>query len=412
MNSLFSIIGVILVGLICAFVFYSAFFVNPRVNTDGESKPTSILEKFTRKEKPEKKSFNIPFFNNRQNLLVLGVDSNGTNTDKFKGTRSDTILLMNIDPSTHSINAISIPRDSKVYLADGNGVQKINHAHALGGVELTKKTIEETLGVKIDRYIVINTAAVRELVDIIGGVRVYVEKPLHYDDYSGKLHIHLEKGYHKLNGEEAEGFLRFRHDGLGDIGRTARQQWFLKSLLDSIKNPMIIPQIPEALRVAMSHVKTDMTLYELSHFAALLRDINMDSVEVATLPGGPSTKGVISYWILDPEKTQEVIDRMIYRVKQEAPEIMTVGIMYTLNRENDAVLIKEKLEAYGHSVNCIGKGRVPHSQIIAHKQNISTDTILKLKRKIPEIKGMQFVYEPNRLYCAQSDFTIILSDEI
>ena len=247
----------------------------------------------------------MPLFNHRQNILILGVDSNGDNTDPFLSTRSDTILVANIDPSNHSINVISIPRDSKVYLADGKGVQKINHAHALGGIELTKKTIEETLGIKIDRYIVINAKGVRELVDVIGGIPVYIEKPLNYDDYAGKLHIHLQKGEHLLNGQQVEGFLRFRHDGLGDIGRTSRQQWFLKSLIETLKTPDIIPQIPEALKIAMTYIKTDMTLYELSHLAVFARDINLDTVEVATLPGGPSTKGVISYWILDPEKVQE-----------------------------------------------------------------------------------------------------------
>ena len=405
-QNLLSFIGVGIVGFVCAFIFYNVFVGHPTVNTAG-IKNLSFKDRFIKKEK---KGFNIPFFSKRQNLLVLGVDSNGSDTDKFRGTRSDTILLMNIDPASHSINAISIPRDSKVYLADAHGVQKINHAHAIGGVELTKKTVEDTLGVKVDRYIVINTDGVRKLVDTIGGIPVYVEKPLNYDDYSGKLHIHLDKGVHVLNGIEAEGFLRFRHDGLGDIGRTSRQQWFLKSLLDTIQKPSVIPQIPEALKIAMTYIKTDMTLYELSHFAALMRDIDMDSVEVATLPGKPSTKGVISYWILDPEKTQEVIDRLIYRVKPESAEKLSVGIMYTGKKEDAAMEVKERLEEFGYDVNCLGKGRLPHPQIIAHKQTVSSDIVSKLKRKIPEIRNMQFVYDPNKQYCQQSDFTIILSE--
>lgn len=405
-HNILSFIGVAIIGFVCAFVFYNVFVGHPIINSKG-IKNIPFGERFIKKEK---KGFNIPFFNKRQNILVLGVDSNGNDTDRFIGTRSDTILLMNIDPAAHSINAISIPRDSKVYLAEGKGVQKINHAHALGGIELTKKTVEDTLGVKIDRYIVISTEGVRKLVDTIGGIPVYVEKPLNYDDYAGKLHIHLDKGVHVLNGIDAEGFLRFRHDGLGDIGRTSRQQWFLKSLLDTMQKPSIIPQIPEALKLAMTYIKTDMTLYELSHFAALMRDINMDSVEVATLPGQPSSKGYISYWILNPEKTQEVIDRLIYRVKPESSEKLSVGIMYTSKTENDALEVKDRLEEFGFDVNCVGKARLPHSQIIAHKQAVSSEVISKLKRKIPEIKSMQFVYSPTRQYCTQSDFTIILSE--
>ncbi len=397
---------IIIVAIFSAIIFYNIFINHPQVNTNGIKK-ISLSDKLNKKEK---KGFNIPLFSKRQNLLVLGVDSNGKDTDKFKNTRSDTILLINIDPSSHSINAISIPRDSKVYLADDKGVQKINHAHAIGGVDLTKRTIEDTLGIKVDRYIVINSGAIKELVDIIGGVPVYVEKTLNYDDYSGKLHIHLTKGKHVLNGEQAEGFLRFRHDGLGDIGRTSRQQWFLKSLLDTLRSPSIIPKIPEALKVAMTHIQTDMTLYELSHLVALVRDINSDSIEVATLPGGPSTKGYISYWILDPEKTQEVIDRMIYRVKADSLEDFSVGILYNTEKENQAMAIKTKLEDLGFNVNCLGHGNLPHSQIIVHQNAITTELISKLKRKIPELKNMQFVFSPIKQYCTQSDFTIILSE--
>jgi len=406
-ESFIKIIGTIIIGIICAVMFFNTILMHPRVNTMGLS-ANNIFDKLVKKDK---RSFNIPFFNKKQNILVLGVDSNGQNTDKFKGTRSDTILLMNIDPSSHSINAISIPRDSKVYLANGkNDAQKINHAHALGGIDLTKKTIEKTLGVKIDRYIVINTEGVRKLVDTIGGVPVYVEKPLNYDDYSGKLHIHLSKGDHVLNGVEAEGFLRFRHDGLGDIGRTSRQQWFLKSLLDTLQSPAIIPKIPEALKLSMEYIKTDMTLYEMSHLAALARKIDSNAVEVSTLPGRPSERGTISYWILDPEKTQEVIDRLIYRVKEEAPEQLTVGIMYNSASETNATNIKAKLEEMGYNINCFGKAKLPHSQILAHDKAVTTEVISKIKNKLPEIKDFQFVYDANKMYCSHSDFTIILSE--
>ena len=404
--SFFTFLGIAFLGFCCAFLFYSTFINVARVNLDekGVAKVDNIVIK------KEKKRFNLPLFNNRQNLLILGVDSNGDNTDPFLSTRSDTILVANLDPATHSVNVISIPRDSKVYLANGRGVQKINHAHALGGIDLTKKTIEETLGIKIDRYIIVNAEGIRKLVDTIGGIPVYVEKPLNYDDYAGKLHIHLDKGYQRLNGTQVEGFLRFRHDGLGDIGRTSRQQWFLKSLVETLQSPSVIPQIPEALRLAMTYVKTDMSLYELSHFAVFVRDVNMDAVEVATLPGGPSTKGPISYWILDPEKVQEMIDRMIYRVKPEKIENLSVGIMYNSKKEETALLVKDKFEQMGIEVICTGQGRLPHSQIIAHKKGVTVEDIAKLKRKVPELQNMQFVFDPMRQYCLQSDFTVIFSE--
>ena len=104
-ESVIKALGVIIIGIICAVLFFNAVLLHPRVNTAG-LKSGSMFDFLIRKDK---KPFSLPFFNKRQNILVLGVDSNGPKTDKFKGTRSDTILLVNIDPSAHSINAISIP---------------------------------------------------------------------------------------------------------------------------------------------------------------------------------------------------------------------------------------------------------------------------------------------------------------
>lgn len=357
-------------------------------------------------------SFGLPFMPRRQNILLLGVDSNGSNTDPWTGTRSDTIVVLNIDPKTHSVNAVSVPRDSKVYLAGDHGVQKINAAHALGGVRLTKQTVEDTLGVKIDRYIVVSDEAVKRLVDALGGVPIYVEKNMSYDDYSGKLHVHLRKGFNVLDGKNAVGYLRFRHDGLGDIGRTQRQQWFMRGLLEKIQTPQAIAKIPEMLNIANTYVKTDLSLYEMSQYAAMAKSFDISKIEVATLPGSPNKKGSVSYWILDPDKTQEVVNRLIYRDKPEiSNENVVAGIMYAPEKEQDAMKLKSQLEELGFKVNCVGRGHLPHSQFVANSSTISSEFFNWLKIKIPEIKDNQFVYDANKFYCVNSDFVVIMSGQ-
>ncbi len=382
------------------------------ISTVGaDNKYSKMLVNFIKDLNPKtQKGFNMPILQHKQNILIVGVDSNGKNADKFKGTRSDTMILVNIDPSRHSINAISIPRDSKVYLAGDYGVQKINAAHALGGIDLTIKTVEDTLGIKIDKYVLINNEGVKKLVDALGGVPVYIEKDMYYNDYSGDLHINLSKGLHVLNGNQVEGYLRFRKDGLGDIGRTSRQQWFVKSVLEKLQSPSVIPKIPEVLNIASTYVKTNLSLYEMSHLAAALRNIDMSDVEFATLPGAPSKKGYISYWILDPEKTQEVIDRMVYRDKPSVSDKKLIaGIMYAYDKEEEAMRIKDELQNSGYEVNCVGRAHLPHSQIIGHNAAVTSDFVGWLKKEIPEIKSSQFVYDPVRMYCVHSDFTIIVS---
>lgn len=368
----------------------------------------SLMNKIIIKDDP---GFEMPSFSKRQTILLLGVDSNGKGTDSIKGTRSDTIILANIDPHTKSVNLVSIPRDSKVYLANNKGIDKINAAHALGGISLTKQTIEETFGVKINRYIIVHGPAVREIVDALGGVPVYVEKRMYYNDNAGDLHINLDKGLQVLNGVQAEGYLRFRHDGLGDIGRTSRQQWFLKGLIEKLHQPQTITKLPELVKVVSKNVTTDMSIYELSRLASTFKGISMDDVEVATLPGGPSQKGYISYWILDPDKTQEVIDRMIHRETYMGNGYnMSAGIMYAADKEKEALEVKAALTKLGFKVNCMGRASQNHSQFIAHSSAINSKFVNSLKKEIPQLHSVQFVFEPKKNYCQNADFTIILSN--
>lgn len=370
---------------------------------------TEFVESKSHRRRAE---FSLPFLPRRQNILLLGVDSNGSETDPWKGTRSDTIVVLNIDPKTRSVNAISVPRDSKVYLPAEFGVQKINAAHALGGVRLVKQTVEEALGIKIDRYIIVSDDAVRKLVDALDGVPIYVEKRMNYDDYSGDLHIHLQKGLNVLDGRNAVGYLRFRHDGMGDIGRTQRQQWFLRGLLEKIQSPQSIPRIPAMLNIATTYVKTDLSLYEMSQYAALAKSFDISKIEVATLPGGPNKKGSTSYWILDPDKTQEVVNRLVYRDRPDVTdEKFSAGIMYSPEKEQEAMKLKAQLQELGFEVNCVGRGHLPHSQFVANSSTISIDFFNWLKKKVPEIKHSQFVYDPNKFYCVNSDFVVIMSGQ-
>ena len=353
------------------------------------------------KLKKENVNFNLDLFHNKQNILILGVDANQEGGDPFRGTRSDTMLLIHIEPKDKAISAIY-------------GIQKINSAHAFGGVELAKKTVEQTLGVKIDRYIAVNNEAVIKMVDALDGIPIYVEKDMRYRDNSGHLHVRLSKGYQILNGKQAEGYLRYRKDGLGDIGRTSRQQWFLRSLLEKMQSPSVITKVPEVLKIAERYIKTDMSLYEMSNLAAMAKNFDMSKIEVATLPGAPSKKGYISYWILDPEKTQEVINRMIYNKKQCQPdslqEKLSCGILYSRTNESKAKLIKEKLELLGYDVNANPSFDLPHSQIIGHNKSISHNFLDYLKQKVPELHQIQIVYAPIKMYNPKNDFTIILSD--
>lgn len=406
------LIGVLIVffGLIAAFIVFAgdeSIFVE---NFGEDAIITKVFKKLVQSNRnKEHADFTLPFGLRRQNILFLGVDASENPNDLWTGTRTDTIILVNIDPKNKSINAISIPRDSKVYLPRNNGVNKINAAHAIGGVDMTKRTIEETLGVHIDKYIMVHDDAVKNIVDAMGGVDVFVEKPMHYNDYSGKLHINFSKGEHHLTGQEAVEYLRFRHDALGDIGRTQRQQWLLRSILTKLKEPSSITKIPDIISVAKKYVKTDMSFYEMSQYAAMAKHVDMDKIEIATLPGAPNQKGYISYWILDPEKTQEVVNRLIYRdkIRIDETQVFSAGVMASDN--NTLNVMETSLKNAGINVKCTGIMSKTHSQFIAHSNAVSMDYYHLLSKKVEGIGNLQFVYDPVNYYCGETDFTVILS---
>ncbi len=374
----------------------------------------SQISRLFSNEPKQHANFPKPFGLKRQNILLLGVDDNPEVKDMWSGTRTDTIILANIDPKAKSINAISIPRDSKVYLAGNKGINKINSAHAIGGIEMTKSTIEKTLGVKIHKYVLVHEDIVKELVDILGGVEIYIEKPMHYRDRTANLNINFDKGLQKLSGQKAVEYLRFRHDALGDIGRAQRQQWFIRGLVKTLQNPNTLAKVPDLISTAKKYIKTDISTGEMAHLIDFLRNLDLSKTEIATLPGQPNQSGYISYWILDPEKTQEVVDRLIYRdkIKHHAGDKPIVAnVMYAKNQKSKASALIEELKAQNIDVKCIDVVNRSHSQFIAHSNRITNDYFNLLNEKVQNIDKVQFVYDPINLYCAATDFTIIMAEE-
>lgn len=184
----------------------------------------------------------------KNNILVLieGLDYDYTAKDEEYSSqaRSDVIWAVNLDFITHRIYQLSIPRDM-VATYPGGRQQKINQAQSDGGVRLAQSVIAQFLGIPgFDRYMVFRPDSTQDFVDSLGGIDVKVMNsdclmhphncvngPLDYDDSWGHLHIHLKPGMQHLNGVQAVGYMRFRHDWCGDPCRIKRQQIVLHALL-------------------------------------------------------------------------------------------------------------------------------------------------------------------------------------
>ena len=346
-----------------------------------------------------------------RNILFLGVDSNGRIAHPFFGTRSDTIILINIAKNGDSVNMISIPRDSKVYISGKKRADKINSAHAYGGPALTVKTIEETFGIDINNYIVVNYQGVRDFIDAIGGVPVDVEKRMYYRDRTAGLLIDIEPGFQVLGAKKAEGYLRFRHDARGDIGRIKRQQWFLQALLNKLKSGGIIFKAPELLEIMGKNVKTDLNLFDMSKFLNIARKLKPENIQIATLPGHPSKYGVVSYWILDADKTQKIIKRLIYRDNpSENEEELTISLFYHPELAGDIDDITDKIHDLGFKVKFRAKEKNHYSQIISHTKKAAFSRTGKLTEEIPGLSNCQYIVKPDTAQSSYTDFTIILAD--
>jgi len=232
-----------------------------------------------------------------------------------------------------------------------------------------------------------------------------------YDDYTAKLHINLKQGKHTLSGREVEGYLRFRHDSFGDIGRIRRQQWFFNAMLERLKDPTVIVKLPELLKIIPEYVQTDISGYDLARFVGMAKNIDTSTIQIATVPGSPSTKGIISYWIVDPEKTQELIDNMVYRNKQDIElKDLSIGILYANSKENSANTLKEELEAKGAQVKLQASNSINKDYVAVHNLSIAGEAISELKKIIPEIKDKHTIYDPIGINRTGKDLTIVISD--
>jgi len=237
---------------------------------------------------------------NKINILLLGVDQRS-----YDKGRSDTLILLTLNPLNKSMHFLSIPRDSRVNIPD-YGIDKINAAYAYGGAQLTKQAVERLLNIKVDYYLQLNYQALVQIVDILGGIDIDVEKPMYYADSQDGLLIDLQSGKQHLNGKQVMGYVRFRHDGLGDIGRISRQQNFLNAALNQALQYNNLPKIPFILQKIGNNISTDMPLATLLALGKMCYQNKDKTIEMATLPGEGIYIDGISYWVLDEEKTAQL----------------------------------------------------------------------------------------------------------
>lgn len=297
-SKILSIIIILITVMFCGGIYVYNYLL--RFNGLSQAGEGEINTKAVRKNEPV-------------NLLLMGVDigdpkSKNANDPK----RTDTLMLVNYNPNTEEINMVSIPRDTLIKINGKN--QKINAAHAIGGINYAIESVEKLLDIDVNYYGKVDYEGFRKIIDAIGGVDMKINNRMDYDDPTQNLSIHFKKGeVVHLDGKKAEEFFRWRknNDGTGlangDLGRIENQHEFMKNVIDKIKNPVdaakVLPIIPE-------YVKTNMNPEEILKYTYIMAKAQSDKISITTLKGDTAYINNISYFIYDEKQNKELLQKL------------------------------------------------------------------------------------------------------
>ena len=373
----------------------------------------------------------------------LGHDENTVNNlDKlyclFLGQSenlTDTIMLASYDPKTQEASLLSIPRDT--FIGDdkesATAWDKINSVYQTGP-ENTLKEVRELTGINVEYYLKVDTAALRALVDEMGGVYFEVPIDMKYDAYSQDLHIDLKAGYQLLDGNKAEQVVRFRHNNDGstypseyggeDLGRMKTQRAFLTALLEQTAKKMDVNMVFDFLDIAEQYVETNLDFDAVKDYVPYILDFNTDNLQTATLPGEPElTNGV---WVYSPfeDEVEEIVDELFYGVKTEDENANTIDgntveekstyddstelKIEVLNGSQSSSKLSDvvtKLENMGFIVSQTGNTTTTNNTAIIERNNISAVN----KNKIKEALGTDNISSGDQSEIV--DLTIIIGTD-
>ncbi|MED4523135.1 LCP family protein [Bacillus velezensis] len=246
-------------------------------------------------------------------ILFMGIENYATSG---KGGRSDSLIVVTLDPRNKTMKMLSIPRDTRVTLAgDTTGNKtKINAAFAKGGADETVSTVEDLLGIPIDKYVTVDFNGFKDVIDEVGGVDVKV--PFDFDemsDVSKKKRIYFKKGNMHLNGEQALAYARMRkQDKRGDFGRNDRQKQILNALIDQMSRAGNIDKIDKIAETASNNVQTNIRITEGLALQQIYSGFTSKKIDTLTITGsdlylgGTATTRGTYYFQPDPANLEKV----------------------------------------------------------------------------------------------------------
>lgn len=255
------------------------------------------------------------------NILVMGVDTKSPE----ENSRSDTMILVSIDKKSKDIAMVWIPRDTRVETGK-NRYEKINSINYIDGPEAAAEAVGKLLDLNVDYYMTTNFGGFAKIIDILGGVHIEVPSNMQHYDPDPDLSINLSKGLQVLNGQDALRFVRYRGGPTADIGRTGRQQQFIKALASEMFSTKAVLKLPQLLPEIVKNINTNIPMKDMLYLAEVARDFNQDKILTQTLPGYPFTdpNNGASYWVADEDIARGIVKDLFtgqeFDVAQDPPQ--------------------------------------------------------------------------------------------
>ncbi|MGG1679367.1 LytR family transcriptional regulator [Neobacillus sp. NRS-1170] len=232
----------------------------------------------------------VPF-----SVLMLGVDER-----KGDKGRSDTIIVLAVNPNNNSVKMLSIPRDTRTEIIGKGKEDKINHAYAFGGVPMSMATVENFLDIPIDYYMKINMEGFKDLVDAVGGVNV--QNDFEFDEYG----FHFGKGDITLDGEQALIFSRMRYeDPRGDFGRQLRQREIIKAVINEGVSVSSLTNFSDIFATLGKNIKTNLTFDQMVDIQKNYREAGKNIQQMEIKETGKMINKIY-YGIVSAEEKQRI----------------------------------------------------------------------------------------------------------
>ena len=259
----------------------------------------------------------------RINILVLGESGVG---DGYNLT--DSIMVMSYNPQTQQASLLSIPRDTYVGKKDRNSASanylasyKMNAVYRNGeNIPETVERVSELTGLDIDNYILIDTDAIIDIVDAIGGVTFNVPIDMDYEDPTQSLYIHLTAGEQLIDGDKAEQLLRFRHNddgssypeeyGDNDLGRMRTQREFIQETLKQLVRFENVTKFLDIFNIVFDHIQTDLTLDSAKYYIPYAFKFNLENIQSGVVPGTPTLCNGVWIYVADKAETAELVEEL------------------------------------------------------------------------------------------------------